>query len=165
LSYMRAADCSFATEGSRQYSGLQPPVAKNRLVVATVRRMPTTKASDYWREVCAPILKRRKDSLGRKVPERLIAAAVEEQSGKNTTRGALNLFLLGEREPYISQFIALCNKLGLTPLDVLAGRLVVSTSGAEDHTQNRKFFNTRNTSNIPISETNRVKGRRKAKRN
>lgn len=76
-------------------------------------------AATYWREVCAPKLKAKKDELGRSVPERDIAAAVETASRKRTTRGLISLFLLGEREPYISQFMALCQKLGLDPLDVL----------------------------------------------
>jgi hypothetical protein len=77
------------------------------------------KASDYWREVCAPKLKARKDELGRTVPEREIAAAVEAASGKRTGRAALGHILSGEREPYISQFVALCQKLELDPLTVL----------------------------------------------
>lgn len=148
---MRAADCSFATEGSRQYAALQPPVAKDAERSATVRSVGT-KPSAYWRQLCAPILKRRKDVLGRKVPEREIAAYVEAESGKDTSRGAVNLFLLGEREPYISQFIALCTKLELSPLDVLAGRLVINQVGEETHQQERKIFNQRNNLNVPLRE-------------
>lgn len=73
----------------------------------------------YWRDVCAPKLKSKKDELGREMPERAIAAAVEAASGKNTSRGLVSLWLLGEREPYISQFYALCDKLGCDPVDVL----------------------------------------------
>lgn len=75
---------------------------------------------DYWRRVCAPKLKRRKEELGRGLPEHEIAAYVETKSGKRSERGLVSLWLLGRREPYISQFFALCEKLGLDPFDVLS---------------------------------------------
>lgn len=113
----QAADYSFATEGSTSKRGLQPLVANKGLVVATLGNNMSW--GDYWKDVCAPKLKARKEELGRKVPEIEIAAYVESNSGKRTTRSALNLFLLGVREPYISQFYALCEKLELDPVSVL----------------------------------------------
>lgn len=89
--------------------------------VATFGSVRKTWAT-YWREVCAPKLKARKDELGRAVPEREIAAAVEAASGKSSERALVSLWLLGEREPYISQFFALCSKLGMDPADVLEER-------------------------------------------
>lgn len=74
---------------------------------------------DYWRDVCAPKLKAKKDELGRAMPEREIAAYVETATGKRSTRALVSLWLLGEREPYISQFFALCQKLGVEPDDIL----------------------------------------------
>lgn len=73
----------------------------------------------YWPEVCAPALKARKDELGRKVPEREIAAYVESETGQDSSRQLVSLWLLGKREPTITQFIALCNKLGVEPEEVL----------------------------------------------
>jgi hypothetical protein len=64
-------------------------------------------------------LKRRKDELGRAVPERVIAEHVQHASGKKTKRGLVSLWLLGEREPYISQFFALCEKLDVNPPEIL----------------------------------------------
>jgi len=95
---------------------LQHLVAVRPLRTATLSSMEW---GEYWRSVCAPKLKARKDELGRSVPEREIAAYVESNSGKKTTRSLVNLFLLGEREPYISQFFALCDKLGVSPDEVL----------------------------------------------
>lgn len=74
----------------------------------------------YWAKVCAPILKARKDELGRGVPEREIAAFVESETGQDSSRSLVSLWLLGEREPTVSQFIALCDKLGLELDEVLA---------------------------------------------
>jgi hypothetical protein len=74
---------------------------------------------DYWRKVCAPKLMAKKKELGRKVPEREIAAYVEANSGKPSERGLVSLWLLGLREPYISQFFALCKKLEMDPHEVL----------------------------------------------
>ena len=53
------------------------------------------------------------------MPEREIAAAVESATGKPSGRGLVSLWLLGTREPFISQFFALCEKLGLRPSEVL----------------------------------------------
>lgn len=77
----------------------------------------------YWKKYCAPKLKARKDELGRGVSEREIAAYVEANSGKKTTRSLVSLFLLGEREPYISQFFAMCKKLDMEPDEVLTDSL------------------------------------------
>ena len=74
---------------------------------------------DYWRRVCAPKLKARKDALGRAMPEKEIASYVETATGKPSGRGLVSLWLLGIREPFISQYMALCQKLGMDPLEVL----------------------------------------------
>lgn len=81
---------------------------------------------DYWREKCAPKLMAKKKELGRAVPEKEIAVYVELESGKSTTRGLVSLWLLGKREPYISQFFALCKKLDLPPHEVLGDGASVS---------------------------------------
>jgi transcriptional regulator with XRE-family HTH domain len=96
---------------------LQPDVAKRAFQLATVGSVERT--GDHWRKVCAPQLKRVKDRLGRGVPEREIAAAVHTASGKGTTRQLVSLWLHGQREPYISQFLALCDKLGVNWRDVM----------------------------------------------
>jgi hypothetical protein len=93
---------------------------------------------DYWRRVCAPKLKRRKEELGRAVPEREIAAAVEAATGKNSERGLVSLWLLGEREPYISQFFALCEKLGMDPAEVLEdGARILNAAARRSRTGSR----------------------------
>lgn len=78
------------------------------------------KASDYWRVVCAPRIRARKQELGgRSLPDSEIAAAVEAATGKPSDRALVNHWLLGRREPYISQFYALCEKLAVDPLEIL----------------------------------------------
>ena len=98
-------------------TGLQPRVANRVPALATV--CSVSEWRDYWRNVCAPKLRARKRELGREVPEREIAAAVESASGKRSERGLVSLWLLGKREPYISQFFALCEKLELNHAEVL----------------------------------------------
>lgn len=95
---------------------LQQGVAFRAPAVATLRGVAW---GDYWRRVCAPKLLARKEELGREMPEREIAAAVETATGKPSGRGLVWSWLHGEREPFISQFFALCDKLGLEPTDVL----------------------------------------------
>lgn len=86
-------------------------------VIDTVRGMG--KWGNYWRDVCAPKLLARKKELGRKVPERDIATAVETATGKPSERSLVWMWLHGEREPFVSQFFALCEKLDLEPAAVL----------------------------------------------
>lgn len=75
---------------------------------------------DFWRDVCAPKLRDQKAKLGgRKLPEREIADYVEAHSGKRTGRALVQTWLTGRREPYISQFFALCDKLEVDPQVVL----------------------------------------------
>jgi hypothetical protein len=107
---------TFATEGSTCGKRLQQGVAFGMPTGGSVTPMGW---GDYWREVCAPKLLRRKEELGRKMPEREIAAAVEAATGKPSARGLVWMWLHGEREPFISQFFALCEKLGLDPHQVL----------------------------------------------
>lgn len=61
----------------------------------------------------------RKRELGRKVPEREIAAYVATQTGKPSERALVGMWLHGEREPFVSQFLALCVKLQINPNEVL----------------------------------------------
>jgi hypothetical protein len=75
---------------------------------------------DYWRRVCAPKLLAKKKELGRAVPEREIALYVERTTGKPSERSLVWMWLHGEREPFISQFFALCSKLEIDPIEVLA---------------------------------------------
>lgn len=77
------------------------------------------KWSSYWREICAPKLLAKKNQLGRVVPERDIAAFVEAATGKPSGRALVGHWLRGDREPFISQFFALCQKLELEPFEVL----------------------------------------------
>lgn len=122
--YARSGSLFFAiaTERSKAHSGMQPPVAVAGAVTATLGCM----WGDYWRRVCAPKLKAKKDELGRSMPEREIAAYVESQTGKHSTRALVSLWLLGEREPYISQFFALCKKLDVPANEVLGDGVSVS---------------------------------------
>lgn len=98
---------------------LQPAVANIRRPIATVRGMGEKDWTNYWRDVCAPKLMAKKKELGRKVPEREIAAYVATHSGKRSDRSLVGMWLHGEREPFISQFYALCEKLSLDPEEVL----------------------------------------------
>lgn len=82
-------------------------------------------AREYWRAVCAPILKARKQILNHDLSDQDIASYVEAESGKSTSRVLVNLWFSGRREPYMSQFIALCSKLAVDPLGVLRGELLV----------------------------------------
>lgn len=90
---------------------------------------------EYWAKVCAPKLKARKRELGRKVPERQIAAAVEAATGKPSGRVLVAMWLRGEREPFISQFFALCKEMDMDPIQVL--------SSAEKQTSRDRLINRR----------------------
>ena len=100
---------------------LQPGVAREASAAATFCSVSSEiKASDYWRLVCAPKLRRAKGALGEEEPAQAdLSEAVFEESGKKGKRAAVGHFLTGEREPYFSQFIALCRKLEVDPLEVL----------------------------------------------
>lgn len=108
---------SFATKGSIPLNELQPRVANPLPAIATVGGV---KAADYWREVGAPKIRARKEALGRAVSNGSIAAAVEEASGKNTSRQLVEEWMKGYREPYVSQLAALCEVLDIGMEEVLA---------------------------------------------
>lgn len=91
-------------------------VGLTRRVAATFPHMGW---GDYWRDVCAPRLLAKKKELGRKLPDREIAAAVEAATGKPSERSLVWMWLHGEREPFVSQFFALCEKLGVQPEAIL----------------------------------------------
>lgn len=96
---------------------MQPRVAFAVNVTATVGGMTP---GDYWRLIGAPRARERKEELGRAVSNSSIAAAVEAATGKNTSRQLVEAWFTGEREPYVSQLIALGEKLGLDPIALLA---------------------------------------------
>lgn len=108
---------SVALPGQR----LQPPVANRAAAIATFRIMEE-KWGSHWRLVCAPKLLERKEKLGRAVPEVEIAAFVESETGKPSGRALVWRWLHGEREPFVSQFLALCQKLGVEPNSILDGK-------------------------------------------
>lgn len=98
---------------------LTPTVVLRARPIDTLSVMGRKSWGDHWKNVCAPILMARKKELGRRVPEREIAAAVEAATGKQSERSLVGMWLQGRREPYVSQFIALCEKLELDPAEVL----------------------------------------------
>jgi hypothetical protein len=120
LSGIRVVDSPFATQGSipggRAQHAMTLSVASNG---ATLRGMEKREWADYWRRVCAPTLKIRKERLGRGVPEHEIAAYVRNATGKPSKRALVQHWLQGTREPFISQFFALCSKMEIDPLEVL----------------------------------------------
>lgn len=77
--------------------------------------------SDYWRRVCAPEVRARKREIGRSMTNTEIAAEVEAKSGKATTRQLLEMFFRGEREPYISQLVALCGAMDMDMMKLIGG--------------------------------------------
>ncbi len=78
------------------------------------------KAADYWREVGAPKLRARKAEIGRSMTNTDIADVVEGMSGKRTTRPLLEAFFKGEREPYISQLVAICDVMKMDLMSLVA---------------------------------------------
>ncbi len=74
---------------------------------------------DYWKQVCAPIVRGKKEKIGRSLTNSDIAAAVERATGKDTSRQLVEHWFRGIREPYMSQFIALCARLEVDPMEVL----------------------------------------------
>lgn len=121
-------------------------MANGTFRVATLGGVDTT--SNYWRDVGAPKVRERKAELGREVSNTTIAAAVEKSSGKNTSRQLVEEWFKGEREPYVSQLVALCEYLDLDPATVLvqevkarsAGRRIKDGSVPRQHTSVRQKF-------------------------
>lgn len=74
----------------------------------------------YYRAVVVPKLKARKVELGRAVPERTIAFDVMMATGQDSSRSLLQMWLRGEREPTVSQFMALCDRLDLNPIQIIS---------------------------------------------
>lgn len=116
-----------------------------------------------WRDVLAPQLKARKNELGRKVPERQIAYEVAQATGQVSSRSLLSMWFSGEREPTVSQFVALCRRLMLDPVEILSSRNYVRAASAPTHIPERKFVKPRNSEDIPQSKT-KVSGKVKAHR-
>jgi hypothetical protein len=73
----------------------------------------------YWAEVLAPTLREKKRELGRALPERTIAFDVAKATGQDSSRSLLAMWFRGEREPTVSQFMALCERIELDPAEVL----------------------------------------------
>lgn len=127
-------------------------------VACTLRGMGDLKR--LWRDVLAPTLKKQKDALGRKVPERQIAYDVAQATGQDSSRSLLSMWFSGEREPTVSQFVALCRRLMLDPVEVLTQRPYASVP---THPPERKFVKSRNLEDIPQSKT-KASGKAKARR-
>lgn len=107
-----------------------------------------------WREVLAPRLKEQKDVLGRAVSERQIAYEVAQATGQDSSRSLVSMWFLGDREPTVSQFVALCRRLMLDPVEVLASRHHVGASSAQAHKPNgRQYVKSLNLDAIPHSKT------------
>lgn len=83
---------------------------------------------DFWRNVCAPVVRSKKKEIGRDLSNTDIAAAVELASGKDTSRQLVEHWFRGIREPYMSQFVALCTRLEIEPVTVLTGGNVKNVS-------------------------------------
>lgn len=99
---------------------MQPPVAHGIGQAATVC---SVESGDYWKRICAPFLKGKKDKIGRSLTQADMAEAIEKESGKDTARALVGHWLKGIREPYISQFVALCRQLGVEPEEAIKGDL------------------------------------------
>ncbi len=70
-------------------------------------------AKEYWAKVGAPILRAKKDEIGRSASNTDLAAQVEAACGKRTTRQLFEHFINGKREPYVSQLVAMCQVMGV----------------------------------------------------
>jgi hypothetical protein len=79
----------------------------------------------YWRDVVAPKLKARKAELGRAVSEQSIAYDVAQATGQDSSRSLLAMWLHGAREPTVSQFMALCERMGISGIDMLQSSITV----------------------------------------
>ena len=107
-----------------------------------------------WREVLAPRLKARKAELGRSVSETAIARDVETATGQDSSRSLVAMWFRGEREPTVTQFVALCMRLMLDPVEVLASRTYVGAPREPAHKPlERQFVKSRNLDDIPHSKT------------
>jgi hypothetical protein len=113
-----------------------------------------------WREVLAPQLKAAKSGLGRRVPERQIAYEVAQATGQESSRSLVAMWLSGEREPTVTQFIALCRRLMLDPVQILASSTYYPAVASAQPLV-RKFVKSRNNDSVPQSKT-KAKARTKA---
>lgn len=107
------------------------------------------KPADYWRVVCAPKVRARKREIGRSPSNTEIAAQIEAETGKPSGRQLVEAWFAGRREPFISQFFALCAVLTIDPMEVLAhnkgGKPLVRLSEITDARQGlRKLSDLRN---------------------
>lgn len=73
----------------------------------------------YWKQVCAPVVRGKKAKFGRSLSNTAIAASIERATGKDTSRQLVEHWFRGIREPYMSQFIAMCDRLEIDPIEVL----------------------------------------------
>ena len=104
---------------------------------------------DFYRKQIAPRLKARKDDMGRGESERAIAFDVQMATGQVSSRSLLAMWLRAEREPTISQFMALCDRMEVDPVEILTGRVVVKNDSAQTHQMKRKFV--RNSESLNVS--------------
>lgn len=122
------AGLTFATESSTAFCETQPVVAHALRQTATVG---SVSPKDYWRLTCAPVLQRQRVALkavGQWRSQADMAAEIQEVTGKASERALVGHWITGEREPYISQMIALCNIVRLDPVALVAGKLTIAKS-------------------------------------
>ena len=121
------------------------------IVAGRVATLGGVNPADYWRLVGAPKARAKKDELGRSVSNTSIAAAVEQKSGKSTSRQLVEEWFKGEREPYVSQLVALCEHLDLSIVEVLSPmakdrvpvrRIRDGSVAAQPNTAGRRKFRT-----------------------
>lgn len=97
---------------------MQPPVAIWSSNPATVSGMADWKKYSRigrWAKRAMAA----KGSGKNKISDRAIAAFVTAETGKNSERSLINAWMNEEREPYLSQFFALCQYLKLDPGEML----------------------------------------------
>jgi transcriptional regulator with XRE-family HTH domain len=124
----------------------------SRQVAGILPRMGDLAA--LWRDVLAPRLKAQKKAMGRDVPEWRIAKDIQDATGQESSRSLLAMWLRGEREPTVSQFVALCRRLMLDPVEVLASRTYIGAPREPAHNPSeRQFVKSRNLDEIPHSKT------------
>jgi len=80
----------------------------------------------YWRKVVAPQLRAKKNEIGRGVPGRRIAFELQQETGQVSSPSLFRMWLKGDREPTVTQFLALCEKLDLPWAGVLKPVMKVS---------------------------------------
>lgn len=114
----------------------------SRSVAGTLRDMRDWRT--YYSKVVAPKLRAKKAELGRSVPERSIAFDLQMATGQESSRSLLAMWLRGEREPTITQFMALCERMGIPPIELLQQSVSVSHRTRGRMIDERNFSKARN---------------------